>query len=118
MDELDTARAPDGTDPAPSLLGDVVLCPDVAAEQAAGVGHGMDDELHLLTVHGVLHLLGYDHAEPGEEREMFRLQNDLLDSWRERRAGQIVASESRAADSAVLGAAGFSGPPPSGQAGR
>jgi hypothetical protein len=52
--------------------------PEVAAKQAARPGHSMDDELHLLTVHGVLHLLGYDHAEPEEEREMFGLQAALL----------------------------------------
>ena len=45
------------------------------------------DELHLLTVHGVLHLLGYDHAEPDEEREMFALQAKLLDGWRAARRG-------------------------------
>src|SRR5699024_279113 len=55
----------------PALLGDIVLCPDFAGEQARKAGHSLDDELHLLTVHGVLHLLGYDHAEPEEEREMF-----------------------------------------------
>src|SRR4051794_439311 len=83
MDELDTARRPDEAGPGPALLGDVVLCPAVAADQAKLAGHGLDDELHLLTVHGVLHLLGYDHAEPAEEREMFRLQNELLDAWRD-----------------------------------
>jgi probable rRNA maturation factor len=66
----------------PTLLGDVVLCPEVAARQAIGVGHTTADELYLLTVHGVLHLLGYDHAEPDEEREMFALQSKLLDGWR------------------------------------
>lgn len=69
----------------PTLLGDVVLCPDVAATQAAVAGHPTADELHLLTVHGVLHLLGYDHGEPDEEREMFALQVKLLDGWREAR---------------------------------
>ena len=44
--------------------------------------HDLVDELHLLTVHGALHLLGYDHAEPEEEREMFALQARLLESWR------------------------------------
>ena len=62
----------------PALLGDVVLCPEVAAKQAATAGHSAADELHLLTVHGVLHILGYDHAEPEEEREMFELQGRLL----------------------------------------
>ena len=66
----------------PALLGDIVLCPDVAAKQAAQAGHSTADELALLTVHGALHLLGYDHAEPEEEREMFGLQARLLDSWR------------------------------------
>ena len=66
----------------PGLLGDVVLCPQVAAEQAVKAGHSAQDELELLTVHGILHLLGYDHAEPEEEREMFTLQNRLLQAWR------------------------------------
>jgi probable rRNA maturation factor len=71
----------------PALLGDIVLCPEVAAKQAAN-GHTTADELHLLTVHGALHLLGYDHAEPDEEREMFALQARLLEGWRAaRRAG-------------------------------
>ncbi len=69
----------------PALLGDIVLCPEVAAKQAATAGHSAADELHLLTVHGVLHLLGYDHAEPEEEREMFGLQARLLSSWRSTR---------------------------------
>jgi probable rRNA maturation factor len=82
MDELDTARGPEETEPGPALLGDVVLCPDVARRQAAQAGHSLSDELHMLCVHGVLHLLGYDHGEPDEEREMFGLQARLLDGWR------------------------------------
>jgi probable rRNA maturation factor len=66
----------------PALLGDIVLCPEVAAKQAAAAGHAAVDELAMLTVHGVLHLLGYDHAEPEEEQEMFGLQGRLLESWR------------------------------------
>ena len=63
----------------PALLGDIVLAPEVAAKQAAAAGHTPADELHLL---------GYDHAEPEEEREMFALQARLLQSWRSgRRAG-------------------------------
>jgi probable rRNA maturation factor len=81
MDELDTARGPDDREPGPALLGDVVLCPEVARRQAAQAGHSFTDELHLLCTHGVLHLLGYDHAEPEEEREMFALQARLLDGW-------------------------------------
>lgn len=82
MDELDPERGP-GHVPGdtPALLGDVVLCPAVARQQARQAGHSTADELHLLTVHGVLHLLGYDHADPEEEREMFALQNRLLRTW-------------------------------------
>lgn len=62
----------------PGLLGDIVLCPQVAAEQARGAGHSTQDELNLLTAHGILHLLGFDHAEPAEEKEMFAIQHELL----------------------------------------
>ena len=114
----------------PALLGDIVLCPEVATQQAArygtadprmrmradgdaAAGHGSAsedgfgdgepavaaphgdyetavaknggyssaDELGMLTIHGLLHLLGYDHAEPEEEKEMFALQGKLLESW-------------------------------------
>lgn len=82
MDELDTARGPDEQEPGPTLLGDVVLCPEYARRGARAAGHPLADELQLLTTHGVLHLLGYDHAEPEEEREMFALQSTLLESWR------------------------------------
>jgi probable rRNA maturation factor len=63
------------------MLGDIVLCPQFAAEQAKAAGHSLGQELALLTVHGVLHLLGYDHAEPDEEKEMFDLQRRLLEEW-------------------------------------
>ncbi|HEY9388394.1 MAG TPA: rRNA maturation RNase YbeY [Mycobacteriales bacterium] len=82
MDEYDVSRGPDDSEPGPAVLGDVVLCPRVAAEQAVTAGHSAEDELHLLCTHGVLHLLGYDHADPEQEREMFGLQARLLDSWR------------------------------------
>jgi probable rRNA maturation factor len=76
MDELrpgtDDEESPAG------LLGDVVLCPQVAAKQAEAAGHTTQEELLLLTTHGILHLLGYDHAEPDEEKEMFALQRRLL----------------------------------------
>lgn len=67
-------------DPA-TLLGDVVICPEVARRQAAAAGHSVERELQVLCTHGILHLLGYDHAEPAEEREMWKLQNSLLSSW-------------------------------------
>lgn len=76
MDEL---RPGVEGDPSPAgLLGDVVLCPEVAARQAREAGHSTEEELLLLTTHGILHLLGYDHAEPEEEKEMFALQRRLL----------------------------------------
>jgi probable rRNA maturation factor len=84
MDELRPPRDDEGA-PDPGLLGDVVLCPEVARRQAKAAGHSVGDELDLLTTHGILHLLGYDHAEPDEEREMFGLQADLLAGWRSRR---------------------------------
>ena len=76
MDELRPGS--DSEDSAPGLLGDVVLCPQVAARQGQQAGHSTQDELLLLTAHGILHLLGYDHADPDEEREMFGLQRKLL----------------------------------------
>jgi probable rRNA maturation factor len=83
MDELRPGK--DDEEPEPGLLGDVVLCPQVAAQQAKAAGHSTAEELELLLTHGILHLLGYDHAEPEEEREMFGLQRRLLSSWREER---------------------------------
>jgi probable rRNA maturation factor len=68
----------------PGLLGDVVLCPAVAKAQARQAGHSMVHELHLLCTHGILHLLGYDHAEPEEHKEMFDLQTRLLTAWEKR----------------------------------
>jgi probable rRNA maturation factor len=76
MDELRPGTA--GQPTPEGILGDVVLCPEVARRQAAAAGHSTDEELLLLTTHGILHLLGYDHAEPDEEQEMFTLQRRLL----------------------------------------
>ncbi len=76
MDELRPGND-DQVTPA-GLLGDVVLCPQVAEGQAEAAGHTTMDELLLLTTHGILHLLGFDHAEPEEEKEMFSLQRDIL----------------------------------------
>ncbi len=76
MDELRPGR--EEQDPQEGVLGDIVLCPSVAAKQAAEAGHATQEEILLLTTHGILHLLGFDHAEPEEEREMFELQRQLL----------------------------------------
>ncbi len=81
MDELEPGGRPDAPEPGPTMLGDIVLCPEFAAEQAAAAGHSLGHELALLTIHGVLHLLGYDHAEPDEEKEMIALQSRLLEEW-------------------------------------
>lgn len=81
MDELNDQRDDLEGDLPPTLLGDVVLCPAVAAAQAKQAGHSLAAELDLLCTHGVLHLLGYDHGDAAEEREMFGLQTQLLEGW-------------------------------------
>ena len=96
MDELDLrgsrgvghghgagSEEPDET--GPTVLGDVVLCPEVAERQGVEAGHGTAAELELLTTHGVLHLLGYDHGDPEEHDEMFGLQGELLSSYQSSR---------------------------------
>jgi probable rRNA maturation factor len=79
MDELRPGSDDEPTPP--GLLGDIVLCPQVAIQQAEAAGHSTQDELLLLTTHGILHLLGFDHAEPEEEKEMFGIQRDILVSF-------------------------------------
>lgn len=76
MDEL--RPAPPGVDPQEGILGDIVVCPSVAARQAHEAGHATMEEVLLLVTHGILHLLGYDHAELEERKEMFELQRHLL----------------------------------------
>lgn len=78
MDELRPGREGDLSE---GVLGDVVLCPEVAVEQARAAGHSTEEEILLLTTHGILHLLGYDHAEPEEKAEMFGLQRELLSGF-------------------------------------
>ncbi|MDX1657365.1 MAG: rRNA maturation RNase YbeY [Nitriliruptorales bacterium] len=72
----------------PAILGDVVLCPAVAADQAARQGHGTQQELRMLAVHGILHLLGMDHADPASEREMFGLTDSILADYRDAKVGE------------------------------
>lgn len=79
---MDEIRA--GTPDQPSvegMLGDVVLCPAVAERQAVTAGHSFEAEMRLLLTHGILHLLGHDHAEPEEHKVMFALQAQLLAQW-------------------------------------
>ena len=68
---------------AEGVLGDVVICPQVARRQAEAAGHEEINEILMLLTHGILHLVGFDHAEPEEEKEMFALQRELLDSFYE-----------------------------------
>jgi probable rRNA maturation factor len=82
---MDEMRVPVPGVPAEvGVLGDVVLCPQVAADQGEQAGHGRTGELELLLTHGILHLLGHDHAEPEEHEVMFGLQDTLLRAWRSR----------------------------------
>lgn len=86
MDEL---RPGSDESPTPAgLLGDIVLCPQVAIAQAETAGHSPLDEMLMLTTHGLLHLLGFDHVEPDEEKKMFGLQREILAAFAldERRA--------------------------------
>jgi probable rRNA maturation factor len=76
MDELKPFSASDG----PGIIGDIVICPQFAAKQA--ISHSVADEISLLTVHGVLHLLGFDHVEEEEHKVMFGLQDKTLAEWR------------------------------------
>ena len=64
-------------------LGDIVIAPVVAAAQAATAGHSIDHEIFILAAHGLLHILGYDHATPEEEKAMFTLQEKLVKNYQE-----------------------------------
>jgi probable rRNA maturation factor len=79
MDELrpgtEVSHSPEG------VLGDIVVCPQVAKQQAATAGHDTINEILLLVTHGMLHLVGFDHAEPDDEKEMFGLQRELLEAF-------------------------------------
>ncbi|CAB4702061.1 MAG: rRNA maturation RNase YbeY [Actinobacteria bacterium] len=79
MDEMKPFSASDG----PGIVGDIVICPQFAAKQATT--HSVADEISLLTVHGVLHLLGFDHVQPDEHKVMFDLQDKTLADWRNQR---------------------------------
>lgn len=79
MDELRPGRP--GSPTEAGMLGDIVICPQVATKQAAEGGHSVEDEILLLTTHGMLHLLGFDHAEPDEKEIMFTLQRQLLEGF-------------------------------------
>jgi len=79
MDEL---REPsDDEDPPLGMLGDIVLCPAVTERQAAENGRQPDEEAEYLLIHGLLHLLGHDHAEPEEKAVMFGLNDKIIQAW-------------------------------------
>jgi probable rRNA maturation factor len=79
MDELRPGLIDE--EPEEGVLGDLMIAPAIAEKQGATAGHGTVAEVELLTTHGILHLLGYDHAEPEEHREMFGLQAEILREW-------------------------------------
>ncbi|MFM7948960.1 MAG: rRNA maturation RNase YbeY [Actinomycetales bacterium] len=80
MDELKPESAVNG----PGILGDIVLCPKFAEAQAKSAGQTLEKEVELLMVHGVLHLLGFDHRESDEKTIMFSQQDEILREWRSR----------------------------------
>ena len=71
---------PEGKDD-PVMLGDIVIDPIVAAQQAASAGHSTEHEIYILAAHGLLHILGYDHADKDEEKVMFELQETIVKKW-------------------------------------
>ncbi|MGZ4427594.1 MAG: rRNA maturation RNase YbeY [Nocardioidaceae bacterium] len=101
MDELRPGLV--NEEPEEGVLGDLVLCVAVAERQAREAGHRTEDEVDLLTVHGILHLLGYDHAEPEEHKEMFGLQARLLAEWQGARRGETLPGDEPGPDGATQG---------------
>ena len=89
MDELQSPR--DDEEPPMGMLGDIVLCPQVTARQAAENGREPDAEAEYLLIHGLLHLLGHDHAEPGEKAEMFGLNDKIIAAWEIARAERATS---------------------------
>lgn len=63
------------------VLGDIMISPLIAAAQAKVAGHSVEHEIYILATHGLLHIIGYDHAEVEEERIMFTLQEKLVENW-------------------------------------
>ena len=63
-------------------LGDIVIAPAVAAAQATRAGHSPEHEMYILATHGLLHILGYDHADKDEEKVMFALQEKIVEEWK------------------------------------
>jgi len=84
---MDEMRAPEADEEPPlGLLGDIVLCPTVTAAQAADSNRTPEEEADYLMIHGLLHLLGHDHAEPAEKKVMFDLNDKIIAAWTASRA--------------------------------
>lgn len=64
------------------ILGDIVLCPRVAMDQAESASHSLEHEMSILGVHGLLHIVGYDHSNKEDEKEMFELQESIVSRWK------------------------------------
>ena len=95
MDEL---RPPaDDDEPPVGLLGDIVLCPAVTRRQAAEHSRSADAEAEYLLVHGILHLLGFDHADDDERMEMFGLKDRIIAAWAAQRPDRPAASRAGSA---------------------
>lgn len=89
MDELRTPE--EDEEPPMGLLGDIVLCPQVTARQAGENGREPDAEAEYLLIHGLLHLLGHDHAEPDEKAVMFGLNDKIIAAWQIARAERTAS---------------------------
>ena len=84
---MDEMRAPEADEEPPlGVLGDIVLCPTVTAAQAADSNRTPEEEADYLLIHGLLHLLGHDHAEPAEKKVMFDLNDKIIAAWTASRA--------------------------------
>jgi probable rRNA maturation factor len=87
---MDQLRPGDPGNPTPAgILGDILICPDVAARQAQAAGHSVIEEMILLTSHGILHLLGFDHSTHEQEKRMFALQRTLMLTFLAQREGGL-----------------------------
>jgi len=64
-------------------LGDIMISPAFATAQALSAGHSIEHEIYILATHGLLHIIGYDHAEPDEEKIMFALQEQIVEKWKQ-----------------------------------
>ncbi|MDR2930200.1 MAG: rRNA maturation RNase YbeY [Propionibacteriaceae bacterium] len=87
MDELRPGEP--GRDLPNGMLGDIVLCPAVTARQAADTGRTPEQEADYLLIHGLLHLLGFDHAEPAEKAIMFGLNDQIIEAWTKKRSEHV-----------------------------